>query len=241
MTDCLTVTIDCSVRPKINLQRLVFPTLIGLFVLSASAYSMIVPLGEAPDEVSHWAYVQSLLTQPRLPAPEGAVLGEAHQPPLYYLIGSLATFWIPRQDFQVIANPDFVLDDPQTPNLLLHTRREAFPYHDAVLAWHLVRLLSVAMGVVTVWVTWRLASEIFPSDLWIALGAAALIAFLPEFLFISAAVNNDNLNSFTRNTLKNTSRLCADYPSCSPAAGTVLPSVAPGRCEEQSTAQDPTA
>jgi 4-amino-4-deoxy-L-arabinose transferase-like glycosyltransferase len=176
-----------------NLQRLAFPILIGLFVVLAFAYSVIVPLGEAPDEVSHWAYVQSLLAHSRLPAPEGAVLGEAHQPPLYYLIGALATFWIPRQDFQVIANPDFVLDDPQTPNLLLHTRREAFPYHDDALAWHLVRLLSVALGLVTVWATSRLASEVFPSDPWIAFGATALIAFLPEFLFISAVVNNDNL------------------------------------------------
>jgi len=93
----------------------------------------------------------------------------------------------------VIANPDFALDNRATPNLLLHTRREAFPYQDDWLAWHLVRLLSVVMGAVTVWATWQIAATIFPEGHYIALGAAAFVAFLPEFVFLSGAVNNDNL------------------------------------------------
>ncbi|HZQ06908.1 MAG TPA: glycosyltransferase family 39 protein, partial [Anaerolineae bacterium] len=66
------------------------------------------------------------------------------------------------------------------------------PYQSNALAWHLARLLSVAMGAVTVWATWQLA-RILLHDEWLALGAAALVAFLPEFLFISSVLNNDNL------------------------------------------------
>src|SRR5574341_807629 len=175
------------------ISRFALPILLGAFVLLASAYSVIIPLGEALDEVPHWSYIQELVEHQRLPLPEGPVAGESHQPPLYYLISAAATAWIPRQDFQVIANPDFVLDNLQTPNLLLHAQREKFPYRNDVLAWHLARMLSVAMGTVTVWATWRLARSFFPDDQWIALGAAAFIAFLPAFLSISAVVNNDNL------------------------------------------------
>lgn len=155
---------------------------------------MIVPLGEAPDEVPHFAYVQYLVEHQRLPAHEGATLGESHQPPLSYIVGALATFWIPQSDFQVIANPDYALEDLQAPNLLLHTRREAFPDSGWTLAWRIIRWLSVAMGAVTVWATWQLAREIFPVQSWIALGAAGFVAFLPEFLVVRASVNNDNLN-----------------------------------------------
>jgi 4-amino-4-deoxy-L-arabinose transferase-like glycosyltransferase len=175
-------------------HRLAFPVLLCAFVVLALAYSVIVPLGEAPDEVPHFAYVQFLAQQHRLPANEGAVLGESFQPPLFYVTGALTTFWISQDNFQVIANPDFALDDPQAPNLLLHTRREALPNSGWPLAWHLVRVLSIAMGAVTVWATWQLAHEIFPGQRWIALGAASFVAFLPEFLIIRAAVNNDNLN-----------------------------------------------
>ena len=167
--------------------------ILGTFVVLALGYSFAIPLGEASDEVPHWAYVQYLREHRTLPKSEGAVVGESHQPPLYYLIGALATSWIPTQDFPIIANPDFVLDDPQTPNVLLHTRREAFPYRDVPLAWRLVRVLSIVMGAVTVWTTWRLAREILPDRAEIALGAAAFVAFLPGFVASSAVVNNDNL------------------------------------------------
>ena len=140
-----------------RLRHLAFPSLIGAFVALAFAYSVTIPLGEAADEVSHWSYIQYLLSKHALPKPEGAVLGESHQPPLYYAIGALATAWIPREEFPVIADPGFSLTDSQAANLLLHTRREEFPYQGVPLAWHLVRLLSVAMGAITVCSTWQIA------------------------------------------------------------------------------------
>jgi 4-amino-4-deoxy-L-arabinose transferase-like glycosyltransferase len=173
--------------------RRLFPVLLAAFVLFAGAYSFTVPLGEAPDEVSHFAYIQYLSSHRELPPPEGPAAGESHQPPLYYVIGALSTSWIEEVKFLVIANPDYVLDNPQTPNLLVHTRSEAFPYQGTALAWHLARLLSVVMGAITVWGTWRIALILFGDAEWLALGAAAIVAFLPEFTFISGMVNNDNL------------------------------------------------
>ena len=176
-----------------NLPRFALPILLIAFVALAVIYSVTIPLGEAADEVTHFAYVQFLAAHQQLPSSVGAVAGESQQPPLYYLVGAITTSWISRQDSQVIANPDFVPFNPQIPNLLLHTRREAFPYRGDALAWHLIRLLSILMGAVTIWSTWRLAQLLFPGDDWIALGAATCVAFLPGFLLISSVVNNDNL------------------------------------------------
>ncbi|MCL4395452.1 MAG: glycosyltransferase family 39 protein, partial [Chloroflexi bacterium] len=176
-----------------RIERLGLPAILCAFLVLAIGYSVVVPLGEAPDEVSHWAYVQYLVEHHSLPTPQGAVLGESHQPPLYYLLGALTTFWIPQPAFEPIANPDFAFENAETPNLLLHTRREEFPYQGVPLAWHLLRLLSVVMGAVTVWTTWRIAREFLPDEPQIALGAAAFVAFLPAFTFLSAVVNNDNL------------------------------------------------
>lgn len=164
-----------------------------VFLVLAGAYSIVIPLGEAADEVSHFAYVEYLVEKRRLPEPEGFVRGEAHQAPLYYVIAALATAWIPRDGLVVLANPDFVLNDPQTLNLLLHPRSEGFPYTGTVLAWHLVRLLSILCAGVTVWAAWKTADTFFPNDIVIALAAASFVAFLPSFLSLSAVVNNDNL------------------------------------------------
>lgn len=171
----------------------------GIFVILLAflglvlAYSIVIPLGEAADEVSHFAYVEYLIEHKTLPKPEGIVLGEAHQAPLYYAVAALATAWAPRDGLVVLANPDFVLTNPDTPNLLLHPRNEGFPYQGTVLAWHLVRLVSVLCALVTVWATWQTARVFFPNDTFIPLAAASLVAFVPSFLSLSAAVNNDNL------------------------------------------------
>jgi 4-amino-4-deoxy-L-arabinose transferase-like glycosyltransferase len=176
-----------------NAQRCALPLLLVTFTALAGGYSVAIPLGEAPDEVSHWSYVQYLTMHWHLPVPEGPVTGEAHQPPLYYLIGALISSWVPNHQFDVSANPDWAPGNPQIPNLLLHTRQEAFPYRGSALAWHLVRLVLVILGVITVWATYQLALELFPENQWVALTAATFVAFLPQFTFLSAVVNNDNL------------------------------------------------
>jgi len=115
---------------------------------------------------------------------------------LYYVLGAVLT--APIQDeaaspFAVQANAHFDVSDPRSPkNLLLHSAVEDWPYRGWVLAWHLVRLLSIALGAVTVWATFHLGRAILPDQPLIALTMAALTAFTPQFLFMSAVVNNDN-------------------------------------------------
>ena len=75
---------------------------------------------------------------------------------------------------------------------MAHSQREDFPWRGTTLAIHLARLVSLAFGALTVWATWGLAREVYPDSPLIALGAAALVAFTPQFVFISSVTSNDS-------------------------------------------------
>ncbi|MCL7455271.1 MAG: glycosyltransferase family 39 protein, partial [Anaerolineae bacterium] len=177
-----------------NRSHLLLAGLLVVFVLLATWYSLTIPLGEAPDEVPHFTYIRYLARSGRLPTTEEE--HEAFQPPLYYALGAALTFWIeddPGAPFAVRANAHYDVTDPRAPkNLLLHTSAEAWPYRGWALAWHLVRLLSIALGAVTVWAAYQLGRVLFPAQPAVPLAMAALTAFTPQFLFMSAVVNNDN-------------------------------------------------
>ncbi len=165
-----------------------------LFVALATWYSLAIPLGEAPDEVPHFTYVRYLAQHGRLPTTEDE--HEAFQPPLYYMLGAVLTFSIEDDDdapFAVRHNAQYDVADPRAPkNLLLHTADEAWPFRGWALAWHLVRLLSIALGATTVWAIYRLGRLLFPAQPSVPLAMAGLAAFTPQFLFMSAVANNDN-------------------------------------------------
>jgi hypothetical protein len=59
------------------------------------------------------------------------------------------------------------------------------------LAGHIGRWVSLLLGSGAVLGTYLLALELFPDQRWLALGAAAITAFNPQFLFISARMGND--------------------------------------------------
>jgi hypothetical protein len=164
------------------------------YALLAAWYSQAIPLGEAPDEVPHFTYVRYLAQHGRLP--DTAEEHEAFQPPLYYAAAAALTFWIedePGAPFAVRHNAYYDVADPRSPkNLLLHTAAESWPYRGWAQAWHLARLLSIALGIVTIWAIYHLGRVVFPEVPAIPLAMAGLAAFNPQFLFLSAVLNNDN-------------------------------------------------
>ncbi len=176
---------------------------LALFVALGIFYSVTTPLFEAPDEQWHFAFVQNVATGRGLPVqtvnqPTHLARQEGSQPPLYYLLAAAATFWIDTSDYPGIVweNPHYGYNVPgivnDNKNLFIHTALESFPYHGATLAIHLARLLSVLMGALAVLFTYLLTLEIFPDRKYLAASSAALVAFVPQFLFISSAVSNDS-------------------------------------------------
>lgn len=185
-----------------NAQRLV-AVILALFILLGSTYALVTPVFEASDELWHYPMVQHLADGNPLPvqvfdpAAAGPWKQEASQPPLYYYLGAALTWWIDTSDMQAVRrlNPHVdngVITVDGNINLAVHDPA-ANLWGGTHLAVRIVRLASVLMGAVTVLLTYHIARAVAPSRPEIAVGAAAVNAFTPMFLFISGAVNNDNL------------------------------------------------
>jgi 4-amino-4-deoxy-L-arabinose transferase-like glycosyltransferase len=57
----------------------------------------------------------------------------------------------------------------------------------------LIRLLSVALGVLTILTVYAVTRRLFPLRPGLAVGAAALVALLPETQYLAGGINDDNL------------------------------------------------
>ncbi|MGD2179186.1 MAG: glycosyltransferase family 39 protein [Anaerolineae bacterium] len=184
-------------------EKTLLVSLLTLFVLLSATYSVIVPPFEASDELWHYPMVKYVADHRALPVQDPANVGpwrqEGSQPPLYYVLGASATFWIDTSDMAQVRHLNPHVDSGiATPdgnvNLVVHRAgREAFPWRGTVLAIHVLRLLSVLMSTAGVLLTYFVVREVLPQQPTVALGATALHAFTPMVVFIAGTVNNDNL------------------------------------------------
>jgi 4-amino-4-deoxy-L-arabinose transferase-like glycosyltransferase len=175
--------------------------LLVVFVALALFYSLIIPLFEGPDEDDHFRYAKFIADHRALPVqlfePGGGAAGhQGWQPPLYYSLAAALIAPIDTSDYEEHLWRNYAatfVGDPACcgRNIYYHTDSENFPYTRTTLAVHLARLLSIFFGGVTVWATYKLACTLFPEKGDLALAAAAVVAFNPSFLFISALVSND--------------------------------------------------
>jgi 4-amino-4-deoxy-L-arabinose transferase-like glycosyltransferase len=193
--------------------------LVALYVFLGSTYSVLTPVMEASDELWHYPMVKYIADHWALPVQDPENVGpwrqEGSQPPLYYILAALLTSWIDTSDLDQVrwlnphADNGIITGDGNT-NLIVHRPAEgaswgwadtalyggetaARPWRGTVLAVHLIRFASVAMGAGTVYLGYLLALEVWPARKRLALAAAAITAFNPMFCFITGAVNNDNL------------------------------------------------
>lgn len=195
-----------------------------LYLMLAGAYSVVIPLFEAPDEVWHYGYVHWIASGRGLSHPDDAggagvkqYAQEGSQPPLYYLVAALLTASITgpasgaqAQDEWAVSvryNPHAAIGDAEAwgnRNNLLHGGWDEWPWQGIALGAHLARFFSILLGAATVvfaYLCGRLlvgspASGSQEAGGWrtlIPLLAAVLVAFTPQFLFITASVSNDNI------------------------------------------------
>jgi hypothetical protein len=174
--------------------------ILALFLLLGVSYALTTPVFEASDELWHYPLVKHLADGNPLPVQDPGNPGpwkqEASQQPLYYALAAALTAWVDTRDMDEVRwlNPHVdngVITMDGNTNLAVHPSLPA--WRGTILAVRIVRLVSVLMGVGTVWLTWCLARIVFPGRPDLPLAAAAVNAFTPMFLFISGAVNNDNL------------------------------------------------
>ena len=186
------------------------------YLLLAIAFSIAVPIYEAPDELQHAFFVKHLADGKGLPVLDVASGRDWHeegfpprpytdvwsqeggQPPLYYAVGAIliAGIDISGAEEEIYLNPHANIGEPLVPgnkNRTVHPPSENWPWRGMTAAVHMLRLYSILLGLGTVYVIYRLTRLVVPNRPALALAVTAFVAFLPQYLFISAAVSNDNL------------------------------------------------
>ncbi len=159
-----------------------------------------VPLGEGPDEPAHVAYAFFLAREGRLPAPGDEqtmqfLAGESHQPPLAYALMQPLVAALPPEKLVVplYGNPYFRWSGGEAANAYLHPLVEQTEWRDTFARWRVLRLQSVMLGAVSVALCYITVRLVWPDDARLALGAMALVAFNPQWIFHHALVSNDPL------------------------------------------------
>ena len=174
--------------------------LLGFIVLS-SIYSAVTPLFEASSEPFSLRYALTLAQTSRMP---DAILpvdwwqqNDAHQPPLYYALGSLFVHNIPKGalDSLIQFNPYSTLsinDAPGNKNIVVHPL--AGPDLPQVRnSLYVLRVLSLITSLGSLLLTYRIARILVPSNPTLHLVAVALAAFNPLFIVSSSSANNNSL------------------------------------------------
>jgi 4-amino-4-deoxy-L-arabinose transferase-like glycosyltransferase len=147
---------------------------IWLILLGAAivrlAFAFQTPAWEAPDEYAHYWYAEQITYTGSYPVATHSFPDyEAYQPPLYY---RLASFLLDLSD----QKSEFS-DEPLPPSGRLL----------------ILRLFSVCMGVLTVWVVYRILLRMKKLTPDVRLWATAFVAFLPTLVGTNATVNNDTM------------------------------------------------
>ena len=164
-------------------------------------YSCVVPVFEAPDEPYHFFVVKHLVDHCALPVQRAETRGlweqEGSQPPLYYALGALLVRRIDLSDAEALLwrNPQANMGDPASPgnkNVYVHPGSQSQSWSGATLAVHVLRFFSLALGATTVALVHGIVVMIWPGQGFLAWVVAAFAAFIPQFLFITSSVNNDN-------------------------------------------------
>jgi Dolichyl-phosphate-mannose-protein mannosyltransferase len=168
-----------------------------VFLVLGAVIASKTPAYESPDEPSHVQNIETLVSGHwySMNAPcnakyQGISLttcsgDEAQQAPLYYLLfaGWQKVVGLPaRAPYRGQAN---FLDGEKTGAFLHHS-----PADLRFLLW--LRLPNVVLGALTVLFTF-FAVRLATPDAWTPVIAAALVAFMPRFVFLSSFVTNDNL------------------------------------------------
>ena len=173
------------------------PVLIILvaFVSLGLFYSRTIPIFEGPNETWHMVNV-ALLRNREVPR-ELELLATAlpdlswQEPPLYYRIASLLVAGIePLRDaspyepnpYATVGMPDVA----NNKNVVLHVERDDDGRGGMARTVAVLRQLSLAFSLVTIALTHRAVRIFLPHRPALALGASALVALNPEFIFLSS-------------------------------------------------------
>lgn len=189
--------------------RLCLPACLTVYLALATTLALVFPLGQAPDEIAHVQYALFIAENGRLPDFHADDAGyEAYQAPLYYTlcaaIGKLAMIGAESghpQPPAVLSESDAQISSrlPRYPtvrsgqhDLAVDALRSSYRLTVAQRrAWMAMRLFTVLLGGLGIFLGYRIALLVFPGRQWLACGVAAIMAAQPMYAHICGAVGND--------------------------------------------------
>lgn len=172
-----------------KMQRHFLWLIVALALVRGLVYVSIIPPWQSPDEEFHFA-------QARLLVPPAA--GQMAEDWQRELLDSLQSFGF--YEFVPYTSPP--LDIPERYSQLVRNTPPYWLYALAVLPWiehevvlqlYVMRLVSVFMWMGTTALVYLAGRELFPTDTFIPIVAAALVLFIPQHSYINASVNDGNL------------------------------------------------
>ncbi|GAB4480227.1 MAG: hypothetical protein Kow00124_26720 [Anaerolineae bacterium] len=188
-----------------RLERWIAAALLGLYLVFALSFSA-APIFEGAEEIEHYRFVRYMTADSRLPNPFEQRGEQLHQAPLYYFLTAPIMLLVDDPDFERIdaaINPftgaAISVRGNDNKNYHLHSRSEVFPYTGSgtALAAHLMRLVSVALGLGTLLAAYGIFRVLWPQRPDLRLAALGFTAFMPHFVQVSATINNDVVLWFT--------------------------------------------
>jgi hypothetical protein len=181
---------------------------IGMYLCLSVLYLFAIPSGESPDEPSHLRCIEQVSLENRLPEVDPKPTGLwwertttvsgylCYHLPLYYLTAGFVQYavnWTSGTPLHFEMPPNHPGWGKGAMSMFLHTDKSSFfiiPEPFTVVA---VRIMSILLGLVTVWASYRTTAAIWPNDSTLPVLAASLCAGWPQFLFMQRAINNDIL------------------------------------------------
>ena len=189
-----------------------------LFVIAAvnfACWALITPVFQAPDEVDHFAYVQSVVERGEGPSNDpGSPLNrwagaeslalESIDFSTDHQVGDTRPPWSSRaqaryRELQASQHPAASNGGGYTTSaahgplyyLALAPAYMATRHNSVFSQLTLMRLTSALIGALVALFAFLLARELAPGRPWLAVLAGLLVAYQPMYGFISGAVNND--------------------------------------------------
>ncbi|MBN1219057.1 MAG: glycosyltransferase family 39 protein [Anaerolineae bacterium] len=194
-------------------QTLALMLLVLLYGVVALGHAYLAPLTTGPDELAHYEYVRFIAEHGQLPQnyqEREQASYKSDQPPLYHLLIAIPVSLVDP------TGPPFlkrVYDHPRRQLIertrhswgLYNTEDELRPYRAEVLRWQIGRWVAILFGAATVVVTFFMARELFTillpplkerKGIVPALGAAAIVAFVPRFVLTGSMLNYETMVAF---------------------------------------------
>ena len=165
-------------------SKSILAALVVLYLIIGSLYAFMTPIWQAPDEPAHYNYIAHIADYGRLP-----VLRDGDFPARYLdeikSRGFPADMPVEAIRYESWQPPLYYLFS--TPIYLV---MRSAPLSDQVRA---LRMFSLFLGIILLWLAYRLVQEVFPRQPSLPLAAVAFLISVPMHMAMLAAINNDGL------------------------------------------------